>query len=326
MAMDATRPITTTSGERQLYSLASARKRSHHQNRHSSRRQHWRNDLFCQWVSTVPQPSGAAGQPEACRGAARSADNPTGPPKRRHNTGSSDASGLIASSQPLIKQTRHTETISQSHVELSVAPHLPGPRRTVAVDMMSESEGGHVQNEAPRLWFAIRVRSNYERVAAAHLRERGFDEFSPSYQTQRRWSDRTKTIEQSLFPGYVFSRFNPQDRLPVLTVPGVVGLVGLGKTPSPIPDQEIETIRRMVQSGLLVRPWPFLEVGQRVLIERGPLAGVEGILQHVKGRFRLVVAISLLHRAVSAEVDRTWVRPIKPSATKPVLTDRSCPG
>jgi len=173
-------------------------------------------------------------------------------------------------------------------------------------------------------WFALRVRSNYERVAAAHLRERGLEEFSPSYQVQRRWSDRTKTMDQFLFPGYVFSRFNPHDRLLAVSVPGVVNLVGLGNTPSAIPDQEIENIRRMVQSGLLMKPWPFLEVGQRVLIERGPLAGVEGILQDVKGRFRLVISISLLQRSVSAEVDRTWVRPISTAPSKQILIERPC--
>jgi len=175
-----------------------------------------------------------------------------------------------------------------------------------------------------RLWFALRVRSNYERIATAHLRERGFEEFSPSYQVQRRWSDRTKTMEQFLFPGYVFSRIDPKDRLLAVTVPGVVGLVGFGKTPSAIPDQEIASIRTIVESGLLMKPWPFLEVGQRVLIERGPLAGVEGILQDVKGRFRLVVSISLLQRSVSAEVDRTWVRPIPTPPAKQILIDRPC--
>jgi transcription antitermination factor NusG len=160
-------------------------------------------------------------------------------------------------------------------------------------------------------WFAVRVRSNYERTAAVHLRERGYEEFSPSYKVERRWSDRKKTIEKFLFPGYVFSRLDPLNRLPVLTVPGVVGLVGLGKTPSPIPDHEIENIRTMVQSGLLVQPWPFLEVGQRVVIERGPLTSVEGILQDIKGKFRLVVSIALLQRSVSAEVDRDWVRPVR---------------
>jgi transcription antitermination factor NusG len=174
-------------------------------------------------------------------------------------------------------------------------------------------------SSGPSLWFAVRVRSKHERVAALHLRERGYEEFSPSYETERRWSDRTKIVEQFLFPGYVFSRFNPNDRLPVLTVPGVVGLVGLGKTPSPIPDHEIENIRTMVRSGLLVQPWPFLAVGQQVVIERGPLAGVDGILQDIKGRFRLVVSIELLQRSVSAEVDRNWVRPIPRSASRKIL-------
>jgi transcription antitermination factor NusG len=162
-------------------------------------------------------------------------------------------------------------------------------------------------------WFAVRVRSNHERIAAVHLEERGYEEFMPSYKVERRWSDRTKEVEQFLFPGYVFCRLNPQARLPVLTAPGVVGLVGCGKIPTPIPDEEIERIRRMVQSGLLLTPWPFLELGQTVLIERGPLAGVEGILEEVKGKCRLIVSINLLRRSVGAEVDRHWVRPVKTS-------------
>jgi transcription antitermination factor NusG len=162
-------------------------------------------------------------------------------------------------------------------------------------------------------WFAVRVRSNQERLAALHLEERGYQGFTPSYKVERRWSDRTKEIEQFLFPGYVFCRLDPNDRLPVLTAPGVVGLVGCGRIPTPIPDHEVERIRRMVQSGLLVTPWPFLELGQTVLIEQGPLAGVEGILEEVKGKYRLVVSINLLRRSVGAEVDRHWVRPVKPS-------------
>jgi transcriptional antiterminator NusG len=167
----------------------------------------------------------------------------------------------------------------------------------------------HGVRESSR-WFALRVRSNYERVAQLHLRQRGYEEFAPAYHQERSWSDRKKIVEQFLFPGYVFCRVNPSMRLPVLTIPGVVGLVGFGKIPAPVPDQEIEHVRTMVQSGLLVTPWPFLEIGQGVLIERGPLSGVEGILQEVKGRFRLVVSISLLQRSVSTEIDRNWVRPL----------------
>jgi transcription antitermination factor NusG len=159
-------------------------------------------------------------------------------------------------------------------------------------------------------WFALRLRSNYERITGIHLRERGYEEFAPSYKVERRWSDRTKLIDQFLFPGYIFCRFDPTDRLPILTVPGVVDVVGFGKSPQNIPDAEIERVRRMVESGLLVTPYPYLQVGQAVLIERGPLSGVEGILVEVKGKARLVVSVNLLRRSVSAEVDRHSIRPI----------------
>ena len=99
----------------------------------------------------------------------------------------------------------------------------------------------------------------------------------------------------------------------MLTIPGTVGLVGFGKGPAAVPDHEIESVRRMIGSGLLVAPWPFLQVGQPVLIERGPLTGVEGIIQEVKKTFRLVVSIPMLQRSVSAEIDRTWVRPLSSS-------------
>jgi len=161
-------------------------------------------------------------------------------------------------------------------------------------------------------WFALRVRSNYERIAELHLRDRGYVQFAPSYKVERQWSDRKKEIDRFLFPGYVFCRLDYHDRLPVLTIPGVVDVVGFGKTPASIPEEEIERIQRLVESGLLVKPWPFLEVGQTVLIERGPLAGMEGILAEEKGQCRLVVSVHLLKRSVAAEVDRTWVRPVPP--------------
>jgi transcription antitermination factor NusG len=169
-------------------------------------------------------------------------------------------------------------------------------------------------------WFAVRVRSKCERMAATHLRDRGYEEFAPFCLRERRWSDRKKQIEEFLFPGYVFCRFDPQERLPVLTSPGVVDVVGFGKTPAAIPDEEVERVRRMVQSGLLVQPWPFLKLGQTVLIAQGPLTGMEGILAEVKGKCRLVVSIQLLKRSVSAEVDRDWVRPVNPLPSGPRRT------
>lgn len=172
-------------------------------------------------------------------------------------------------------------------------------------------------------WFALRVRSNFERVAAEHLRSRGFEEFAPTYTVERQWSDRKKQVDLFLFPGYVLCRLNPEYRMPVLTIPGAVGLVGFGKGPTPIPENEIEAVRQMVGSGFLVAPWPFLAAGQSVLIERGPLTGVEGILQEVKKSFRLVVSVHLLQRSVSVEVDRSWIRPVTPVRAPSQLAQNS---
>jgi transcription antitermination factor NusG len=168
-------------------------------------------------------------------------------------------------------------------------------------------------------WFALRVRSNQERGAVLHLRGRGIEEFAPTYRAERQWSDRKKQVDSFLFPGYVFCRLNPSDRLPALSVPGAVGLVGFGSGPTAIPTEEIMAVRQMVESGLLVAPWPFLQTGQRVLVERGPLEGVEGILQEIKKTYRLVVSVEMLQRSVSVELDRSWIRPVQESRRSLVL-------
>ena len=207
-----------------------------------------------------------------------------------------------------VKSSVNLETIATDLEDMASSniEHATDPGTPLQQPMLTEE----VNPDSPLRWFAVRVRSNHERVASAFLRNSGYEEFLPAYKEQRRWSDRSKEMEQFLFPGYVFCRLDPSQRLPVLKAPGVVDLVGFARVPAPIPDVEIESIRRMVQSSLLVMPWPFLEVGNKVLIERGPLAGVEGILDEVKGKCRLIVSVNLLQRSVSAEVDRSWVRPV----------------
>ncbi len=157
-------------------------------------------------------------------------------------------------------------------------------------------------------WYAIRVRSNFERATATALRERQYTEFLPTYRVRRRWSDRTKEIECPLFPGYLFARFNPQYLTPILGIPGVVNVVGCGKTPAPVDEAEIRAIQEIITSHLPVEPWPHLQVGQRVLIEHGPLTGAEGFLLQVKKQYRLVVSLTLLQRSVAVDIDRPQQR------------------
>ncbi len=132
-------------------------------------------------------------------------------------------------------------------------------------------------------WFAVRVRPQRERRIVEAFRHKGYEPFLPLYRSRRAWSDRLKDVELPLFPGYVFCRFEAGLRLPILTTPGVVYVVGVGGVPAPIDDREVATLRTVVRSGLYAEPWRFLRSGQRVEIIEGPLCGLEGICHDSRG-------------------------------------------
>jgi len=165
-------------------------------------------------------------------------------------------------------------------------------------------------------WFALRVKSRCEKIVSTIVQNKGFQEFLPVYQSRRQWSDRVKSLEMPLFPGYVFCRLNPQNRLPLLTIPGALHFVGIGKAPVPIDDMEINAIQSAVRSGLSTEPWPYLEIGDRVQLEDGPLSGLEGILVGTAKEHRLVVSVSLLKRSMAVTIERHWARPLD-SAGRP---------
>ena len=132
------------------------------------------------------------------------------------------------------------------------------------------------------LWYALKVRPRFERTVVTHLCSRGFDPFLPCYSVKRQWTDRVKAIQLPLFPGYVFCQFDLNARFPVVTTPGVNFIVGIGKVPEPIAQHEIEWIRKVVNSGLHYEPYPYLNVGQLVLVEHGALSGIVGLITDMK--------------------------------------------
>jgi transcriptional antiterminator RfaH len=184
-------------------------------------------------------------------------------------------------------------------------------------------EGEQVFDQVPGKWFAVRVKPQAERAVATVARYKGFEELLPLYKARRRWSDRFKWVDLPLFPGYVFCRLlKEESRLPILTIPGVLHFVGIGKVPVPIEDAEVAAIQTTIQSGLWAEPWPFLDIGQKVRIEEGPLTGVEGLLVEVRKKQRIVVSVSLLKRSVAVEIERHWARPLDGNRQRLVLGAR----
>jgi len=170
----------------------------------------------------------------------------------------------------------------------------------------------------PDKWFALQVRTRWECSTESLLVGKGLETFLPKYTNRVRRNGRLKDIQSPLFPGYVFCRFDPQDRLPILVTPGVISVVSRGRLPIPLEDSELAAVRTIVQSNLPVQPWPYLEIGERVQIQGEALSGLEGILISFRGKHRIVVSVSLLRRSVSLEVDRARVLPLSPSRVTPV--------
>jgi transcription antitermination factor NusG len=160
-------------------------------------------------------------------------------------------------------------------------------------------------------WYGLRTKSRFEKATAASLTYKGYEPYLPCYRRRQHWSDREKEIETPLFPGYLFCRFDLSRRLPILTTPGVVSVVGIGRSPTAIPDDEIAAIEAVLNSGLPLGPWPFLPEGQRIRIEKGALTGLEGVVVRSKPEWRLVVSVTMLQRSVAVEIDREWTSVIK---------------
>jgi transcription antitermination factor NusG len=184
------------------------------------------------------------------------------------------------------------------------------------------TEAGAPTEQGLRPWFALRVKPNYEKPVAAALRGKGFEEFLPLSRRKRQWSDRVKFMDLPLFPGYLFCRLNLDERMPVMTTPGFLYIVGVGKNPEPVEESEILAIQSVLRSGLTVTPWPHLMVGQKVQLKHGPLRGLVGVLAKIANQHRIYVSVTLLKRSISVEVAPEWIRPVE-QASATVISDRS---
>jgi transcription antitermination factor NusG len=174
-------------------------------------------------------------------------------------------------------------------------------------------------------WYALQVNCRKELSIAAQIEGRGIECFLPRYKSLRKWSDRTKEIQQALFPGYLFCRFDYENRQPVVTTAGVVQVVGNGKVAIPVPDAEIEALQLAVRSEVPSQPWPYLRAGEQVRVNYGHLTGLKGILVNFKGNHRVVLSVTLLQRSLALEVDLSWLTPVTAQTRQQALS-AACAG
>jgi transcription antitermination factor NusG len=164
------------------------------------------------------------------------------------------------------------------------------------------------ESESIYHWHALYTRHQHEKTVAQILADKGCDVFLPLVHASHQWRDRAKLLRLPLFPSYVFIRGGFERQLQIFTTPGIINVVGWAGHPASIPQEQIEAVRRMIESQLPVEPHAFLQCGDRVVVEVGPLKGIEGVLTRKKNVCRLVVSVEMLGRSAAIEIDISCVR------------------
>jgi len=163
--------------------------------------------------------------------------------------------------------------------------------------------------QTERAWYALYVRSRFEKIVALNIQRKGYEEYLPLRGSPSVSFKGTGDVNQPLFPGYVFCKFDYPAESSILMIPGVLSAVGVGRASFSVPEEEIFAVKSIVASTLIYNPWAYVDAGELMRVEYGPLAGLEGFVVQVEGNHRLIVSVNLLRRSVGVAVDRASLKP-----------------
>jgi transcription antitermination factor NusG len=154
-------------------------------------------------------------------------------------------------------------------------------------------------------WYAVRTRPRFEKKVVSELKLKGIETFLPLITTRRQWSDRQTLVHLPIFPGYVFVRIAAllANRVMVLRTNGVLNFIGPRDMGIPIAEEEIESVRAVVDRDVVFQHYPYLQAGQKVCIRGGPLDGVTGVLEAINGDKSLVISVNLIQRSIAMRVE-----------------------
>jgi transcription antitermination factor NusG len=163
-------------------------------------------------------------------------------------------------------------------------------------------------------WNVVYTHPQCERKAFEALTKKSINAYLPCYTVSRQWSDRKKKINVPMFPNYLFVYVSKLERHHVLNVDGITRFISFDGTPASISDDEIRTIKLMIDGDMNPAPESYFVIGDHVRVIGGPLAGMEGMLIEKKGTRRLFIRFHSVSQAISVDVQHNLVQKIQPAA------------
>lgn len=149
-------------------------------------------------------------------------------------------------------------------------------------------------------WYAVHCKPREDARAELHLDNQGYEVFRPKQRLRRRRGGRMVALVDSLFPRYLFIRLDNvhENWAPIRSTRGVAGLVRWGSQVPVVPEPVVETLRaRIGEDGCVVPLDAEYRKGERLRIEEGPLAGLEGVFHARSGEDRVILLLEIMRRA-----------------------------
>ncbi len=154
------------------------------------------------------------------------------------------------------------------------------------------------------IWYALYTKSRHEKLVESELEKSGIEAFTPTLSIKKRWSDRTRYIEQPLFKSYCFAKFHLTEKKRVLSQKGVVNIVHFKENYIPIDETVINSIKILINTDLKIDPCPYYKIGDRVSINKGPLKGCEGYIKEKRQKnTTLVISVDAIAASLQCVVD-----------------------
>ena len=181
---------------------------------------------------------------------------------------------------------------------------------TFATDINSQAQNKEIPSEFIKYWYAVYTVVRHEKKVNTALINKNIETYLPIKDFLSQWKDRKKRVQVPLFPGYVFVNISPNDSrglMHIYNTYGVIRILGNNGQYTPIPVEQVNSIKSLLECGLDYDLYPYLEEGKEVIVTSGPMEGVTGKVVKRKGKDRLIVSVDLIKRSVGIELDALLV-------------------
>jgi len=182
------------------------------------------------------------------------------------------------------------------------------------------TEGNYTKSDNQVRWYAVYTRPKHEKRVAESLTNQNIEHYLPLVQEKHNWADRKKVVEVPLIKGYVFVHIGLAQSLYVLETYGVVRFVTFNRQYAPIPDFQIEAIRRTLDLGYNLMPTEYLGVGQLVEVVEGPLQGTIGRIQSIRNEHKFVISLDAIKASYMIQIDPENLRPLSAEKHQAIIT------